>query len=72
MLESDILKINEPYNEIKREHRTQICAKVPYSLKKDIEKYARADDRTVSNLTSILIKLGFREYLKNIPEELLI
>ena len=66
------MKINDPHTEFTKENRSQICCRIPYSLKKDIEKYATANERTVSNLASILIKLGFKEYTKNIPEDLLL
>ena len=54
------------------EKNVTISCTVPQVVKDEIVRYAHLNNRSVSNLAGILIKLGFEEYKKNIPEELLL
>ena len=65
------MKITDPRQQTVMERKVSVSCTIPYSLKQEINKYAKLDNRSASNLISILLKLGFKEYTKDIPKELL-
>lgn len=54
------------------EQNVTISCTVPRVVKEEIRRYAKMNNRSVSNLTGILVKMGFEEYKKSVPEDLLL